>query len=211
MEKISDYENLRLEPTVYDQEQARNAAIIADNDRRERYHLIKRVKKIPGFKEPKPGDTLYVMMANRQATRRNRAGLRFEGAQGRRPIRVVELTDDQVQEKQRAGADVVNVWGALKLWEDDALVVFHEAASVREAAELESQLSAAQEESANLRKELTSLRAAKRDARQKATDSPTGAPSRLQAAGAVKGSEAAEEALAKDTEIAQFGADPSRE
>lgn len=178
MKNEPDITNVDLPPTQFEIDEQRHRATLALNELRERRRLTA-ANRAAGFPAPKPGDTLYVSISDRNIPQRTRAGVRFEGRGARSTVQVVDLSDQDVANEQQAGRQVVNVWGAERILADDALTVNQRAgdpeeleALRRRIAELEAQ---AAEDDRRERAEAKSLR----DARRNAPESSDGRPSRL--------------------------------
>lgn len=179
-----------LPPTPYEQMQERDRITIGQNERRERIRLRRENQKA-GHSEPKPGDVIHVQLDN-TVRNRTRAGLRFERSI-RRTVRVVDAEGAELEAMQKNGADVVDVLGAERILEDQALHVYKTAAEDLDLADLQAKNAALEEENRLMRAEHEALKRKVREARQGAAPSETGAPNRLAAARAAGGSESAPE------------------
>lgn len=202
-----------LPPTPFELEQERHAITTQQNELRERLRL-REANEAKGHAEPKPGDKLHVQLDG-SVTRRGRAGIRFERG-ARVELEVIDGTEEDVAAKQRAGAAVVSVLGAERIFEDTALHVFSAPMSPDEVEDLRAAKAAVEEELRVTRAERDELTAKVRAARMSAPDSPDGRPTRLAAAAKVKAeaqtsapATAPASPAAAGAEHSEFGAPPA--
>jgi len=179
-----------LPPTQYELDRLRDERTIAANERRERRRLRIANRKA-GHSEPRPGDVMHVSIADRNLTRRTRAGVKFERGQ-RVEVKILDRTDEEIVELQRAGATVVNVYGAERILEDEALAVRSSpSAADMDVDKLRRAVTDLETENQLQREELKRLR----EARQSAADAGDGRPSRLIAARGAAKSEATDDSF----------------
>lgn len=209
---MNTYENndYGLTPTLYEQEQQRNAIIIKENDRRERIR-IRRDNAARGFDQPKPGDKLHVQLDGSAGVRRTRAGIKFERGV-RVTVEVVDMSEEDVRDAQAGRLspaelaklpdestrewaarvrvqerNVVSVYGAEQILEDSALHIYqHAPAADEEALEaLRARNLQLEEEIRASHADRAELARLRREARMNAPDTNDGRPTRLRAADAV--------------------------
>lgn len=172
-----------LQLSVMDPEElaAHNAAILATNEIKAKVRLADGNRR-KGHAEPKVGDRMYVVLADRSIKRRSRASVLF--TPDRRTCVVV--ADDPVRMVAPEGSGIdayVTPDQAEQILGDGALVVHAMAASEVDAradrqkvAQLEAELRVERAELARLR-----------SARQAADDPGDGSPGRLKAAAKARG------------------------
>ncbi|HEX6022550.1 MAG TPA: hypothetical protein VFZ00_11185 [Solirubrobacter sp.] len=167
-------QTVQLEILNAEEEAAKNAAVAAENEQKER-ERIAMINRVAGHRRPEPGDRFYVTTAG--LARRGRAGVLFE--RGRRTD--ILVVDDLAPAESGLRGDqiVVSVAGAERILADDALTVFTRPATEVEAAGLRSQLADREAELAKAKAEIERLR---REARMSAPADPNGGPARLRAA-----------------------------
>jgi hypothetical protein len=180
-----------LEPTPFELEERRHAIVTAKNERRERRRLRDH-NQANGHDEPQPGTSLFIQVDG-SLHRRGRAGLRFEKNQ-RVEVKIVDASDEDVRDMQRAGKMVVNPYGAERLLEDTSLHVFPQAMSDVEVGDLKAANLQLEEELRLSREELVRVRQQVRDARMSVEPSGDGRPVRLQAAAKAQAAAATAEA-----------------
>jgi hypothetical protein len=196
--EVSPYDDEleNIPPTQFELDEIKHAATRRRDLIREQRRVAS-ANRSAGHPRPKDGDKLHVSISDRQAVRRSRAGIRFEGKGARMTVDVADVSDAEILTAQRQGQNVVNLWGAEQILADNALNVHQTAASEADLESLRRNNEALEEENRLLRKEAEELRKARREARQAAPESSDGRPSRLPAAAKVKGA----------TETAVAGAD----
>jgi len=170
-------QTVELQVLSPEEQAAKNAAILAENEAKER-DRIAAANLAAGHAKPEPGAHYWVTAA-RGITRRSRAGVTF--GQERLQLVVVESVSDPGD--LPAGAIAINVNQANAILNDNGLNVHTRSATEAEAADLRTQLQARTAENAALKAEVERL---KREARQQAPADPNGGPSRLAAARKVK-------------------------
>lgn len=168
-------QTVQVEVLTTEEQAAKQAAIMAENERRELERVAKK-NRAAGHARPEPGDRLYVTTM-RGIARRGRAGIRFS-QEARTELLVVDNDPDKRGEIPST-AVTVTVDGAEAILHDDALNVSGRPATEAEAADLRSLLADRDSELAAARAELATLR---REARQAAPPDPQGGPARLRAA-----------------------------
>lgn len=167
-------QTVQVEVLTSEEQAARQAEIMAANERRDRQRIAAK-NRAAGHAKPEPGDRLYVTTM-RGIPRRGRAGIRFS-QEARTELLVVDNDLDKRGDIP-AGGVIVTVDGAEEILHDDALNVSTRPATEVEAADLRSQLADRDSQLAGMRAELAALR---REARQSATPDPAGGPARLRA------------------------------
>lgn len=167
-------QTVQVEVLTTEEQAAKQAAIMAENERRELERVAKK-NRAAGHARPEPGDRLYVTTM-RGIARRGRAGIRFS-QEARTELLVVDNDPDKRGEIPST-AVTVTVDGAEAILHDDALNVSGRPATEAEAADLRSLLADRDSELAAVRAELA---AARREARQAAPPDPQGGPARLRA------------------------------
>lgn len=184
LEQRSQQPGMPVDPEVARQ---RHAEILEKGDLNHRLHVA-RTNRANGHAAPKVGDVFYVWLAKQvRGGVRSREGLSFATGQNVK-VEVVE-GDDSTETKaamaaRRAGGEsVVTVDGMERIFEDDTLVVNKDprALAAEDLAAAQAQLDAALAETARLRAELETERAAA-SARRGAQDTGDGRPARLPAA-----------------------------
>lgn len=199
-----------LKPTQYELDERRNKLVNAENAIREAKRVYD-ANRAAGHPVPEDGDKWMVALDSKVA-RRSRSGLQFERDQ-RLPVEVLDLPEDEIKARQANGERVVSLMGAEYILEDSALYVIQGADDDRKVAELEAahaKIAELEEELRLSRSEQAQLDAKKRQARQSAPESPTGAPTRLQAARAVEGETPSAEASASPAATPAAKQDPDR-
>lgn len=174
---LDDDDLADLPPTQFELDRLRDERTISANERRERRRL-RMANRRAGHSEPRPGDVMFVSIADRNLARRTRAGVRFERG-ARVEVKILDRTDDEIRALQLAGAAVVNVYGAERILEDEALAVRSNPGTAdMDMARLRQANQDLEAENQLQREELKRLR----EARQSAVDTGDGRPNRLQAA-----------------------------
>lgn len=165
-------QTVQIEVLTTEEQSAKNAAIMAENERIER-ERIAATNRSAGHRKPEPGDRLWVT-TQRGLPRRGRAGVLF--VEDRRTELFVIGGDHTAAPE---GAIGVSVEAAERILADTALNVSTRPATDAEASSLRSQLAERESELAAARSEIDRL---KREARQAAPADPQGRPARLNAA-----------------------------
>ncbi len=195
-----------LPPTMHELEMRRQDAETRRNYRRELLR-IRRDNAKRGHAEPVQGTTLYVQLDG-SVSRRRRAGIGFERGQ-QVAVEVVSATDEEVKAIQATGKNVVNVYGAEQILEDNALHVYAQPMADIGIEALKQSHASLEEELRVTRAERDDLQAKIRDARMTAKDPGDGRPGRLAAAAKVAQTSAPASAAAPTTasaEHSEFGA-----
>lgn len=210
MDKIPEkYED--LPPTPAEQMEVTNRLVTAENDKRTRLRRA-RDNRAKGHEAPRPGTRMFISL-DRAIEARRRAGHRFERGQ-RATILIVDATDEEIAKAQERGVfpegvdGVVNVDGAERILEDDALMVHQSAHGLEDIDALRREKDALAAELARAREENATLR----QARMAAPPSKQGEPSRLIAAreaAAVKVADKPAEKIGAEPS-GEFGGEPSK-
>lgn len=168
-------QTVQVEVLTVEEQAAKHAAIMAENERRDRERTAA-ANRAAGHAKPEPGDRLFVTTM-RGISRRGRAGIRF--VQEARTELLVVADDPALRGEVPSGVTPVTVDGAEAILHDDALNVSTRPATDAEAAHLRSELEGAHARNKELEAEIERL---KREARQAAPADPSGGPARLRAA-----------------------------
>jgi hypothetical protein len=172
---------MQLQVMDPEEQAAHHEAVLAANKVKARLKLAAS-NRAAGHAEPKPGDQLIVSSV-RGIKLRSRAGITF--AEGRRTtVHIANSLDGEIEghaydDDGKPIENTVTPHGAEMILADDGLTTGARSATEADAAELRSELAAAQTALEKLRAENARLQ---REARMSAQPSPTGAPTRLAAA-----------------------------